>query len=313
GTKAMKDKMITIDEVKNCLDDLDETVNSQKQVGKVLGSGSVTSPFSRYGFYPLPTISTIIRNQEENGLLLVGSLEQHRIAAERNISLRNIWVNLQVGSDKWIWEGSSDGSFSVASYKEMAVKDKGLHRDSLMRWIEWIPIKKKTYLNQILIRGFKALRLFKHIREMKIKVWMASKLLVSLLVEVKREERLGYLETRLDELMNSSSIRRAFGGIRIFSVMVQGRSHNKSNSVDVDLLSILCRVSVMQIKMELATMKLLRHPNVVRLYEYPFRHKLRSRVEHGRMHEEEARYYFQQLINAVEYCHCRGIHHRDLK
>ncbi|KAI7738146.1 hypothetical protein M8C21_005042 [Ambrosia artemisiifolia] len=127
-----------------------------------------------------------------NGSLLVGSLERHRIAAERNISLRDIGVRwdadeslitgwkqapnsaaelleLQQLSFLLQQEGSSDGSFSVASYKEMAVKDKGLHRDSLMRWIEWIPIKK-TYLGQILIKGFKALRLFKHIREMKIKV-----------------------------------------------------------------------------------------------------------------------------------------------
>ena len=33
----------------------------------------------------------------------------------------------------------------------------------------------------------------------------------------------------------------------------------------------------------------------------------------GRMEEEEARRYFQQLINAVHYCHSRGLYHRDLK
>lgn len=38
GTKAMKDKMITIEEVQHCLDDLDETINSQKQVDSVLGT-----------------------------------------------------------------------------------------------------------------------------------------------------------------------------------------------------------------------------------------------------------------------------------
>ncbi|KAE8733105.1 CBL-interacting protein kinase 33 [Hibiscus syriacus] len=82
-----------------------------------------------------------------------------------------------------------------------------------------------------------------------------------------------------------------------------------------------------QIKREIATMKLIRHPNVVRLYEVigsktkifivlefvtggePF-DKI---VNHGRMREDEARRYFQQLINAVDYCHSRGVYHRDLK
>ncbi|XP_057527331.1 CBL-interacting protein kinase 32-like isoform X2 [Amaranthus tricolor] len=36
-------------------------------------------------------------------------------------------------------------------------------------------------------------------------------------------------------------------------------------------------------------------------------------VHHGRMMEDEARKYFQQLINAVDYCHSRGVYHRDLK
>ncbi|KAJ6895339.1 hypothetical protein NC651_021749 [Populus alba x Populus x berolinensis] len=82
-----------------------------------------------------------------------------------------------------------------------------------------------------------------------------------------------------------------------------------------------------QIKREVATMKRIKHPNVVRLYEvmgsktkifivleYVTGGELFDKiVNHGRMREDEARGYFHQLINAVDYCHSRGVFHRDLK
>jgi serine/threonine protein kinase len=82
-----------------------------------------------------------------------------------------------------------------------------------------------------------------------------------------------------------------------------------------------------QIKREISTMKLIRHPNVIRMYEVmASKTKIYIVLEFvtggelfdkistkGRLKEEEARKYFQQLINAVDYCHSRGVYHRDLK
>jgi 5'-AMP-activated protein kinase catalytic alpha subunit len=82
-----------------------------------------------------------------------------------------------------------------------------------------------------------------------------------------------------------------------------------------------------QIKREISVMRLVRHPNIVRLYEvmaskskiyivmeYVKGGELFNRVvEKGRLKEEEARKYFQQLISAVDFCHSRGVYHRDLK
>ncbi|XP_047973489.1 CBL-interacting serine/threonine-protein kinase 3-like [Salvia hispanica] len=82
-----------------------------------------------------------------------------------------------------------------------------------------------------------------------------------------------------------------------------------------------------QIRREIATMKLIKHPHVVQLYEvmasktkifivleFVTGGELFDKiVNHGRMREDEARKYFQQLIHVVDYCHSRGVFHRDLK
>ncbi|KAK4368391.1 hypothetical protein RND71_012183 [Anisodus tanguticus] len=79
-----------------------------------------------------------------------------------------------------------------------------------------------------------------------------------------------------------------------------------------------------QIKREISVMRLIRQPNVVELYEvmasktkiyfameYVRGGELFNKVAKGRLRESVARKYFQQLIAAVDFCHSRGVYHRD--
>ncbi|KAI3814670.1 hypothetical protein L1987_14314 [Smallanthus sonchifolius] len=81
-----------------------------------------------------------------------------------------------------------------------------------------------------------------------------------------------------------------------------------------------------QLKREISVMKLVRHPNIVELHEVMASKsrvyfamelvrggELFSKIEKGRLREDVARSYFQQLISAVDFCHSRGFYHRDLK
>ncbi|XP_031497832.1 CBL-interacting protein kinase 1 [Nymphaea colorata] len=82
-----------------------------------------------------------------------------------------------------------------------------------------------------------------------------------------------------------------------------------------------------QIKREIRTLKLLKHPNVVRLYEVlASKTKIYMVLEYvkggelfdkiamnGRLKEREGLMLFQQLVDGVSYCHDKGVFHRDLK
>lgn len=81
------------------------------------------------------------------------------------------------------------------------------------------------------------------------------------------------------------------------------------------------------IKREIAIMKALDHHNIVALNDVLYSPKrvfmvmelvrggelFESIVNNGRQSEQVARKYFHQLIDAVHYCHHRGVYHRDLK
>ncbi|KAJ4786913.1 CBL-interacting serine/threonine-protein kinase 15 [Rhynchospora pubera] len=82
-----------------------------------------------------------------------------------------------------------------------------------------------------------------------------------------------------------------------------------------------------QIKREISVMKMVNHPNIIKLYEVmATKKKIYFAMEYakggelfqkiakgGRVKEEIAHRYFRQLIDAVDFCHSRGIYHRDLK
>ena len=55
------------------------------------------------------------------------------------------------------------------------------------------------------------------------------------------------------------------------------------------------------------------HFNPVVMYHFITYFRATLQTSKGRLKEDEARKYFQQLINAVDFCHSRGVYHRDLK
>ncbi|XP_020571088.1 CBL-interacting protein kinase 32-like [Phalaenopsis equestris] len=138
--------------------------------------------------------------------------------------------------------------------------------------------------------------------------------------------------------MSTAKVKRCVGKYELGRTIGEGtfakvrfaRNSKTGDAVAIKILDkekVLKNKMVEQIKREIATMKLIKHPNVVRLYEvmgsktkiflvleFVKGGELFDKiVNHGRLREDEARKYFQQLINAVDYCHSRGVYHRDLK
>lgn len=114
-----------------------------------------------------------------------------------------------------------------------------------------------------------------------------------------------------------------------FAKVYHARNLKTGQSVAIKLFNKEAVIKVgmkEQLKREISVMRLVRHPNIVQLYEVMASKtkiyfamelvkggELFHKVSRGRLKEDVARKYFQQLIDAVDHCHRRGVYHRDLK
>ncbi|KAE8728112.1 CBL-interacting serine/threonine-protein kinase 12 [Hibiscus syriacus] len=118
-------------------------------------------------------------------------------------------------------------------------------------------------------------------------------------------------------------------GCGAFAKVYHARNVDTGQSVAIKVVSkkkVYKGGFMAQVKREIAIMRRLRHPNIVKLIEvlatkakiyfvmeFAKGGELFTRVSRGRFSEDLSRRYFQQLISAVRFCHSRGVYHRDLK
>ncbi|XP_050224448.1 CBL-interacting serine/threonine-protein kinase 12-like [Mercurialis annua] len=114
-----------------------------------------------------------------------------------------------------------------------------------------------------------------------------------------------------------------------FAKVYHARNVKTNESVAIKVIDkekILKGGLIAHIKREISILRRVRHPNIVQLFEvmatkakiyfvmeYVRGGELFNKVAKGRLKEEVARKYFQQLVSAVSFCHARGVFHRDLK
>ncbi|XP_018847947.1 CBL-interacting serine/threonine-protein kinase 12-like [Juglans regia] len=114
-----------------------------------------------------------------------------------------------------------------------------------------------------------------------------------------------------------------------FAKVYHARNVKTDESVAIKVIDkekILKGGLIAHIKREISILRRVRHPNIVQLFEvmatkskiyfvmeFVRGGELFNKVAKGRLKEDVARKYFQQLISAVGFCHSRGVFHRDLK
>lgn len=136
------------------------------------------------------------------------------------------------------------------------------------------------------------------------------------------------MENKAKVLMERYDIGRLLGQGN-FAKVYFARNLKTGQSVVIKVIDkekVLMVGLIDQTKREISVMKLVKHPNVIQLYEvmasktkiyfvmeYAKGGDLFNKVARGRLKEDSARKYFQQLISAVDFCHSRGVYHRELK
>ncbi|XP_065879489.1 CBL-interacting serine/threonine-protein kinase 20 [Euphorbia lathyris] len=129
-------------------------------------------------------------------------------------------------------------------------------------------------------------------------------------------------------LMKRYEVGRMLGQGTFAKVYLARNLHSSQNVAIkvIDKDKVIRSGLIDQIKREISVMRLVRHPNIVQLYEvlasrskiyfvmeYVRGGELFDKVSKGRLKEDVARKYFQQCIDAVDFCHSRGVYHRDIK
>jgi len=119
-------------------------------------------------------------------------------------------------------------------------------------------------------------------------------------------------------------------GIGTFGKVKIAYHQQTGNKVAVKILNrqkIKSLDVVGKIKREIQNLKLFSHPHIIKLYqvmstpteifmvmEYVSGGELFDYiVKHGKLKEDDARRFFQQIISGVDYCHRHNVVHRDLK
>jgi len=136
------------------------------------------------------------------------------------------------------------------------------------------------------------------------------------------------MENKSNVLMQSYELGRLLGQGTFAKVYhARGIRTNQSVAIKVIDKEKVSKVGLIeQIKREISVMRLVRHPNIIQLYEvmatktkiyfvmeYAKGGELFNKVAKGKLKEDVARKYFQQLIDAIDFCHTRGVYHRDIK